>query len=77
MGQGSVKLKGKKDCNERKEYIACAMRDRQLKSDTDASGKKEACDILKVRWLELVTSALEKQNAICTLNERTGLIREA
>jgi len=30
-----------------------------------------------VRWLELLTSALEKQNAIYTLNEQTGLIREA
>jgi hypothetical protein len=30
-----------------------------------------------VRWLELLTSALEKQNAIYTLNEQTGLKREA
>jgi hypothetical protein len=63
MVHGSVKLKGKKDCNERNEYMACTMRARQF--------------ILKVRWLELLTSALEKQNAIYTLNEQTGLIREA
>ena len=63
MLHGSVKLKGKKDCNERNEYMACTMRARQF--------------ILKVRWLELLTSALEKQNAIYTLNEQTGLIREA
>ncbi len=63
MVHGSVKLKEKKNSNERNEYMACTIRARQF--------------ILKVRWLELLTSALEKQNAIYTLNEQTGLKREA